>query len=98
LAITADLMEEDETEKTVRKTVDFFGGIDILVNNVGGVSAETMMQVRDNMAASGDQSLPDVMHHNSKARDQQYRLNLKTHVILSQAVRPISPNSAVVRS
>ena len=39
LALSADLTEDNEAQKTVRETVDFFGKIDILVNNVGGVNS-----------------------------------------------------------
>jgi NAD(P)-dependent dehydrogenase (short-subunit alcohol dehydrogenase family) len=88
LAILADLIDESEAQKTVRKTVDFFGKIDILINNVGGVSRETMMQIQENRIASGNEALPEFMHYDSKVWDQYYRLNLKTHVMLSQAVTP----------
>jgi meso-butanediol dehydrogenase/(S,S)-butanediol dehydrogenase/diacetyl reductase len=88
LAISTDLTEEDEAKKTVQETVNFFGQIDILVNNVGGVSRETLMQMVENRAAFGDETLPEFMYFNSKVWDQYYRLNLKTHVLLSQAVTP----------
>ena len=35
LAVTADLATEDGVEAVVKQTVDAFGGLDILVNNVG---------------------------------------------------------------
>jgi NAD(P)-dependent dehydrogenase (short-subunit alcohol dehydrogenase family) len=88
LAISADLTDDSEAQKTVQETVDFFGKIDILINNVGGVSGETLMQLQENMAASGDENLPEFMVFNSEIWDQYYKLNLKTHVILSQAVTP----------
>ncbi len=47
-----------------------------------------MMHVHQSKAASEDQSLPEFMYFDSKVWDQQYRLNLKTHVMLSQAVTP----------
>ena len=50
LALSADLTEEDEAQKIVQETVDFFGRIDILINNVGGVNAETLMQVGEHRA------------------------------------------------
>jgi len=86
LALSADLTEDDEVQKTVQETVDFFGRIDILINSVGGVSAETLMQVGENRAAFGNEAVPEFMYFNSKVWDQYYRLNLRTHVLLSQAV------------
>ncbi len=88
LVLSADLTEDNEAQKTVQETVDFFGRIDILVNNVGGVNAETLMQVGEHRTTLGDESLPEFMYFNSKVWDQYYKLNLKTHVILSQAVTP----------
>ena len=88
LALSADLTEDNEAQKTVQETVDFFGRIDILVNNVGGVNAETLMQVGEHRATLGDESLPEFMYFNSKVWDQYYKLNLKTHVLLSQAITP----------
>lgn len=88
LDLSADLTEDKEAQKTVRATVEFFGKIDILVNNVGGVNAETLMQVVEHRATLGDESLPEFMYFNSKVWDQYYKLNLKTHVLLSQAITP----------
>jgi len=88
LAISADLTDDSEAQKTVQETVEFFGKIDILINNVGGVSGETLMQLQENMAASENEALPEFMGFNSKIWDQYYKLNLKTHVMLSQAVTP----------
>ena len=42
LSIHADLTDDDEARRTVKETVDTFGRIDILINNVGGVSVEMM--------------------------------------------------------
>jgi meso-butanediol dehydrogenase/(S,S)-butanediol dehydrogenase/diacetyl reductase len=88
LAIHVDLTDDSEALKIVQKTVDFFGQIDILINNVGGVSVETLMQVVEHRTALGDETMPEFMYFNSKVWDQYYKLNLKTHVILSQAVTP----------
>jgi len=88
LAISADLTDDNVAQKTVRDTVDFFSRIDILVNNVGGVNAETMMQVVEHRTTLEDETLPEFMFFNSKVWDQYYKLNLKTHVLLSQAVTP----------
>jgi meso-butanediol dehydrogenase/(S,S)-butanediol dehydrogenase/diacetyl reductase len=88
LAISADLTDDGEAQKTVQETVDFFGTIDILINNVGGVSRETLIQIIENRLASGNETLPVFMHYNSKIWDKYYSLNLKTHVLLSHAVTP----------
>jgi meso-butanediol dehydrogenase / (S,S)-butanediol dehydrogenase / diacetyl reductase len=88
LAILADLTDDNQAQKTVQETVDFFGRIDVLVNNVGGVSPETLVKVGEHRAALGNEALPEFMYFNSKVWDQYYKLNLKTHVILSQAVTP----------
>ncbi|MGO9017919.1 MAG: SDR family NAD(P)-dependent oxidoreductase [Syntrophobacteraceae bacterium] len=88
LAIIADLSEEDEAPRAVRETVGFFGRIDILVNNVGGVSRETQMQIVESAMTPGNETLPAFMHFTPKVWDQYYRLNLKAHILLAQAVSP----------
>lgn len=88
LAIYADLTDDDEAQKTVQETVDFFGRIDILINNVGGVSEETMKMMMEYYASLGDATLPSFMRYNSELWDRFYQLNLKTHVMLSHAVTP----------
>lgn len=88
LAIYADLTDDSQAEKTVQKTLDFFGRLDILINNVGGVSGETLIQVGEHRTALGDETLPEFMFFNSIVWDKYYKLNLKTHVLLSQAVTP----------
>ena len=88
LAITADLTNDDEVTRAVKETVDFFGKIDILVNCVGGVSRDTMELMVANRVAAGDEPLPEFMSFDSKVWDRYYRLNLKSHVMLSHAVTP----------
>jgi NAD(P)-dependent dehydrogenase (short-subunit alcohol dehydrogenase family) len=48
-AIEVDLVEPDGSERLVREAVDRYGRVDILVNNVGGVSLRTdgFLQVTD---------------------------------------------------
>ena len=41
-----------------------------------------------NRAAAGDEPLPEFMSCDSEVWDRYYRLNLKSHVMLSQAVTP----------
>lgn len=88
LALYADLTDDDEAQRTVQETVDFFGRIDILINNVGGVSEETMRLMMEYAASLGDATVPSYMRFNSEVWDRYYQLNLKTHVMLSNAVTP----------
>lgn len=92
LALSVDLTGNGIPEKTVRETVDFFGRIDILVNNVGGVTREMLTQILEQRIAWGNEILPEFMYFNSQIWDQYYALNLKTHVLLSQAVTPYFMN------
>ncbi|MBW1642737.1 MAG: SDR family oxidoreductase [Deltaproteobacteria bacterium] len=89
LPVTADLTDDVHVTRTVQDTIDFYGKIDILINNVGGVSSETVPLLLESKAALEDEALPDFMVFNSEIWDQYYRLNLKSHVMLSQAVTPI---------
>ncbi|HEY90590.1 MAG TPA: SDR family oxidoreductase [Dehalococcoidia bacterium] len=88
LAIKADLTNDDEVTRTVKETVDFFGKIDILVNCVGGVSRETVELMIADMAEARDEPLPQFLSFGSEVWDRYYRLNLKSHVMLSHAVTP----------
>jgi len=88
LAVTADLTNDNEVDRAVQDTISAFGKIDILVNDVGGVSRETIELMVANMAAAGDEPLPEFMSFNSEVWDRYYRLNLKSHVMLSHAVTP----------
>ena len=88
VAIAADLTDDDEVTKAVKETADSLGRIDILVNCVGGVSRETMELMVANRAAAGDEPLPEFMSCDSEVWDRYYRLNLKSHVMLSHAVTP----------
>ena len=89
LPVTADLTDDVHVTRTVQDTMDFYGKIDILVNNIGGVSSKTVTLLLESKAAFEDKALPDFMVFNSEIWDQYYRLNLKSHVMLSQAVTPI---------
>jgi len=89
LAITADLTIEDEVNGTVQDIVNFFGRIDVLVNNVGGSLEERRRVLREYGALAGDESvLPSYMYFGSAVWDRYYRLNLKSHVMMSNAVTP----------
>ena len=77
LAIEADLTDKKKIKQVVKETIDTFGKIDILVNNVGGPGevhlASTSSQFVDQEEAEWDEN---------------FQLNLKTHVLMSQAVVP----------
>jgi NAD(P)-dependent dehydrogenase (short-subunit alcohol dehydrogenase family) len=89
LPVTADLTQEKQVNKAVKDTVDFFGKVDILVNSVGGVSAETIMKMMENLASLKDVlELPLYMQFGPDIWDRYYELNLKSHVMLSHAVTP----------
>lgn len=89
LPVTADLTKEEQVGKAVKDTVDFFGKVDILVSNVGGVSAETMLKMMEYSASQKDVAeLPPYMRFAPDTWDRYYELNLKSHVMLSHAVTP----------
>ena len=77
LAIKADVSDEKEVADCVQKTLDSFGRIDILVNNVGG-SGETRW----------NRSSPLFINQKWEEWDENYTLNLKTQVLPCQAVAP----------
>lgn len=47
LAITADAIKRSDGERVVQRTIDEFGRIDILVNNVGGSTYAPFQQITD---------------------------------------------------
>ncbi len=59
LAVTADLRREDEAAAMVDQVVEAWGGLDLLVNNVGtivwkGVHELSLQEWRDNLAGTLD--------------------------------------------
>lgn len=89
LPVKADLTDEKQVIKTVKDTVDFFGKLDILVNNVGGTIKDTSKLIDEYVASQGDTvSLTSYMRFSPDAWDYLYNLNLKTHVMMCNAVTP----------
>ncbi len=89
LPITADLTQEKQVNKAVKDTVDFFGKVDILINNVGGASLDTWQLIKERAAALGEiANLVSFMPFSPEVWDRYYELNLKSHVMLSHAVTP----------
>ena len=92
LPVTADLTEEKQVNKVVKDTVEFFGKVDILVNNVGGASVETGQKITERAASleavKDVPLLPRYTRFSPEIWDDFYKLNLKSHVMLSHAVTP----------
>jgi len=89
LPVIADLTEEKQVNKAVKDIVEFFGKVDILVNSVGGASAETLMNMMLHAASLENVAeLPQYMWSSPDIWDRYYELNLKSHVMLSHAVTP----------
>jgi len=92
LPVTADLTKEKQVNKAVKDTVEFFGKIDILVNNVGGASVETGQRIAEHVASleavKDTAQLPQYTRFSPEIWNDFYELNLKSHVMLSYAVTP----------
>jgi len=78
LAIEADVTDNNKVVKAVQETLDFFGKLDILVNNAGGypsgyLEADPGMRIVD---------------RTEEEWDGNYKLNLKTAILMCQAVIP----------
>ena len=77
LVVEADLTDKKQNERVVQQTIDTFGKIDILVNNVGGA-----------VGARRARTSPHFVDQEELEWDEMFQLNLKTHVLMSQAVIP----------
>ncbi len=89
LPVIANLTDEKQVNKAVKDTVDFFGKVDILINNVGGVSEETGRKMAEYGASLGEiATQASFMRYSPDIWDRYYELNLKSHVMLSHAVTP----------
>jgi NAD(P)-dependent dehydrogenase (short-subunit alcohol dehydrogenase family) len=75
LVIIADASESEQAEQALKKTLDTFGKLDILVNNVGGESK--YYHVKEGQPYSEEQEWDDTV-----------RLNLKTTMIMCHTVAP----------
>ncbi len=75
LAIAADMTESAQIARVVQETLDTFGKIDILVNNVGGV-------------AKGKEVKTGFLDEVIAEWDETFALNLKSHVLMCAAVAP----------
>ena len=90
LPVMADLTNNEQIIKSVRETAEFFGKIDILVNNVGGSSKamrdKTMQDFVD--TAGEEEQRPPYMLFGDEEWDETYKLNLKVHALMCNAVTP----------
>jgi len=78
LAVQADLTISEQVERAVKEVLNFFGKIDILINNAGGYPT----QIFD--LESGTRSID----RTEEEWDTCYDLNLKTQVLMCRAVIP----------
>jgi NAD(P)-dependent dehydrogenase (short-subunit alcohol dehydrogenase family) len=89
VGISADLTLEDQVNKAVKDAADFFGRIDILVNNVGSITPDITKRVEEYAATlRGEVASVPHMRFSPDVWDRYYQLNLKSHVMLSNAVTP----------
>ena len=77
LPLVVDLTDSTQISKMVQDTMDAFGKIDILVNNVGGSTRASLERASLQYTDSKDVEC-----------DQMYMLNFKIHTMVSRAVIP----------
>jgi NAD(P)-dependent dehydrogenase (short-subunit alcohol dehydrogenase family) len=77
LAIEADATDSEKAVECVQSTIDRFGTIDILVNNVGGVAGVDL-----------GAGMPAIDTRTDEEWQATYELNLKSHIIMARAVVP----------
>jgi NAD(P)-dependent dehydrogenase (short-subunit alcohol dehydrogenase family) len=76
LAITANATDSNQAEEAMKKALDTYGKVDILVNNVGGESRYYY-------------ETPGEGYSEEKEWDDTIQLNLKATMIMSHAVAPL---------
>lgn len=84
LVVEADVTQKEEAEKVVESTMNTFGKIDILVNNVGGGRAAA-----DAEAAPVAEGVLQMSDLTEEAWQDAYEVNLKSQVLMCQAVVPL---------
>jgi len=77
LAVEADLTDNKKVAQAVQDIINTFGKIDILVNNVGGM-VRTLL-TRNSL---------EFVDMTEAEWNESYELNLKSHILISQAVVP----------
>jgi len=77
LAVVADVTDSKQVKQLVQKVIDSFGKIDILVNNAGGSTKASLARTSVEFAEQKE-----------AVWDEDYELNLKSQVLMCQAVVP----------
>ncbi len=77
LAIEADVTNSKQIDRLVQETIGTFGKIDILANNVGGYGKITRARTKMGF-----------INIEEEEWDENYELNLKSHIRMSRAVAP----------
>jgi len=88
LTIEADATDNSKVEKAVQDILNFFGRIDILVNNVGGADRRTIERAFALGDELGSQMLDMMALATEEEWDRSYNINLKAHFLMSRAVAP----------
>lgn len=78
LAVEADVTDWEKVQAAVKKVVETLGGVDILVNNVGGATA----------GGGGGLAMPNIATRTEEEWQGTYEINLKTHILVTRAVVP----------
>jgi len=84
LVVEADVTQPQMVKQLVENTVDTFGKIDILVNNVGGGRPRPAQAE----AASTSGSRPGIVNLSEEDWDDAYEVNLKSQVLMCKVVVP----------
>ncbi len=79
LAIIANVTEKDQADYALKRMLDTFGRVDILVNNVGGESKYYYEE-------------PGVDYSEEKEWDDTIRLNLRATMLMTRTVAPLFVN------
>ena len=79
LAIIANVTEKDQADYALKRILDTFGRVDILVNNVGGESKYYYEE-------------PGVDYSEEKEWDDTIRLNLRATMLMTRTVAPLFVN------
>ena len=83
LVIEADVTQQEKARQVIQNTINTFGKIDILVNNVGGGRIEVGAE-----AAPIAEGMPQIADLPEEAWNGAYEVNLKSQVLMSTAVVP----------